>query len=317
MSKKIWERYKAKTYDPKNGWDNDSAELLSLYHVAHTETALRIMNDGVCRAGLIFDESKLNKRRLLVNWLSPNIWNDGSRYGNIGFITKMEKLAASKRFYWVETMPRYKPVAIRILITDKIHDDLTQYYPETDEGPLRYDEDAELYYWNPKYTLELMLEEDIDLADFEGLRIFNHHAEMCCIDPENCKELKLDSTRAIGRFIAAVLANDLPVHKRFFRKKKNDKFKPSEVLADAGDYIMGRIYHLGTKVNGHIKSTDADAPLYMKAALNFLYRRDLKAFNSFACLFNTQQDFLDILADLIAETFQLSSSEEFSKAFDD
>jgi hypothetical protein len=54
-------------------------------HVAHFSSALDILGDKTIRAGLVYDESKLNKDRILVGWLSPNHWGDGFRYGTVLF----------------------------------------------------------------------------------------------------------------------------------------------------------------------------------------------------------------------------------------
>ncbi|MHC2801176.1 hypothetical protein ACVMII_000922 [Bradyrhizobium diazoefficiens] len=60
-------------------------KLDRIYHVTHTNSALRILDDREVGKRLISDESVLNKTRTTVVWLSPDFWNDGFRYGNVRF----------------------------------------------------------------------------------------------------------------------------------------------------------------------------------------------------------------------------------------
>ena len=59
---KEWEAYKFK--------GNDEEELDVVRHVVHLPTARRIIEDGRIKAGLIYDESRLNTSRLSVVWVS-------------------------------------------------------------------------------------------------------------------------------------------------------------------------------------------------------------------------------------------------------
>jgi hypothetical protein len=116
----------------------DGQLLETVYHVVHVPVARRIL-DGHLRAGLIYDESRLQKSRICVTWLSANTWVFGSIYGNVQFAFPWNK-QIRKRCYWVEAMTRYNPHAYRILLTDR---DLSgskharEYDPESSKGPLR------------------------------------------------------------------------------------------------------------------------------------------------------------------------------------
>ena len=59
--------------------------LDKVYHVVHVPTVRRILEDRRLKAGLIYDESKLRKSRIAVNWFSANTWGRGSIYGNVQF----------------------------------------------------------------------------------------------------------------------------------------------------------------------------------------------------------------------------------------
>ena len=69
-------------------------------------------------SSLVWDESKLKNTRTCIAWLSPNLWVNGSFYGNIKFGFDWEELIDGKKFYWVEAIP-YSTPAYRILITNK------------------------------------------------------------------------------------------------------------------------------------------------------------------------------------------------------
>ena len=76
--------------------------LRSISHVTHLDPAWRIFQAKELTAGLVFDESILRKKRILVTWLSPNDWADGYRYGNVRFTFDFRALVESLRCYWVE-----------------------------------------------------------------------------------------------------------------------------------------------------------------------------------------------------------------------
>jgi len=123
---KEWQEFKVKK--TRKGAEVCS-KLEEIFHVTHLEAAHRILVDGRLHAGLVFDESRLNKERILVNWLSPNYWHRGSRYGNVQFSFDFSQLIEGKRFYWVEVMRKYRPKACRILITDEEYTGrLEEYY---------------------------------------------------------------------------------------------------------------------------------------------------------------------------------------------
>ena len=79
----------------------NSTPFTKVHHVTHVDTGLKILKDQLIRPALISDKSVLNTERILVNWLSPNHWNDGYLYGNVRFAFDMETLMKDKRVYWV------------------------------------------------------------------------------------------------------------------------------------------------------------------------------------------------------------------------
>jgi hypothetical protein len=59
-----WERFTIRTLKP--------VELTTVRHVAHVSSARRVVEDGRIKAGLVYDESRLNKSRISVVWVSAN-----------------------------------------------------------------------------------------------------------------------------------------------------------------------------------------------------------------------------------------------------
>src|SRR6266566_2491650 len=114
-----WQKFKVGKISAKPNFTNpDCQPLHEIYHVAHIPVAVEILRTGCLTPRLVYDKSKLNQRRITVIWLSPNLWNAGSRYGNVQFVFDWKRLVEGnrKRFYWVEAV-NYNPEACRILIT--------------------------------------------------------------------------------------------------------------------------------------------------------------------------------------------------------
>src|SRR5438132_10219218 len=122
MAKKPWQRFSVGSPSTRpNRTEPARTPFDQVWHVTHLSNALAIIPAGIILSRLIHDESILNTRRLLVNWVSPNHWNPGYRYGNVAFNFNWPQLIENKNYYWVEVM-NYSPKACRILITDTDYD---------------------------------------------------------------------------------------------------------------------------------------------------------------------------------------------------
>lgn len=204
MAKPPWKRF---AVGKPGAFANDCRSLTTVSHVAHLETASRIIEDGRVRADLVFDESKLKKRRIRVVWLSPNDWTNagGFRYGNIRFTFRWESLIKGKSFFWVEHMT-YQPEACRILVTDREHmKKLEPYDPTSGDGPWWHAPDGN-HYWNGNYTLEIMFESDIDLKDAKDVDFVRHHPNRCSIDWRTCPFKRVSADIAGARLLAGLTA---------------------------------------------------------------------------------------------------------------
>lgn len=239
----------------------DCQRLTKVSHVAHLEPAHRIVVEGKVRAGLVFDESKLNKERILVTWLSPNEWKEGYRYGSIRFVFDWLTLYKEHRAYWVEsiTLPKGGE-ACRILLTKNDYsnkpDLLIPYDPKVGNGPWWFDETSGAHYWNGKYGLEFMVEHDIETSELRELNYVWHHPEQCSIDFRNCPERGLSGHQAGGRFLAQLAAS-------------KSTFPPSVSYKDSIGYASVAIGSINTgKFEGDLSPEHPGSPAIARALLN-------------------------------------------------
>lgn len=203
-----WDDYKIKIPKPGERGDNVSV-LEEINHVVHPAAARRILEDGKIRAGIVYDESRMNKTRHQVVWLSANTWSNGSIYGTVQFTFPWEKIIEGRRMYWVEAMSYTNP-AYRLLVTNKDVSHLTfltPYDPAVDKGPVRHR--GGTWYWNHKYTSEFMVDTDFDLADCIGFKGILHKKDGCRIYGWSCAEREVLHFITGGRMLAFVLSGGM------------------------------------------------------------------------------------------------------------
>jgi hypothetical protein len=199
-----WGRFK---FDIGVGYSN---ELTTVRHVAHVPFARRIVEDDRIKAGLVYDQSRLNRSRISVAWVSANTWVLGSIYGTVEFQFAWADLVAGQKIYWVEAM-NYRPNAYRLLLSKRdIPAGLIKpYSPAKDKGPLQLKDGK--YYWNDAYTSEFMIEDDLSLNRCTGLDFVPHHQVYCrpfgnvCGDRQNQPTPELTG----GRMLSFILSNGL------------------------------------------------------------------------------------------------------------
>jgi hypothetical protein len=198
-----WDRFK---FD--DGW-----ELATVRHIAHVPSARRIIEDGRIKAGLVYDQSRLNKSRISVAWVSANTWSLGSIYGTVEFQFSWDELVGLQNIYWIEAITHYRPPAFRLLLSSrKIQSELiTPYDPVKDQGPLRYKDGK--WYWNGRFTSEFMIEDDLSLDRCTGLDFVRHNADICGPFGSECEDRQKQPSpwRTGGRILSFILGNNLHV----------------------------------------------------------------------------------------------------------
>lgn len=220
MKKQEWSKYKV------NESFGCCKPLDKIYHVCHTRNAVNIVSEGKIKADLVYDESKLNKDRTLVCWLSPNVWDGagGSRYGNVGFEFDWKDICDDMNYYWVEVID-YSPKALRILVTDQDYDGkLDSYDPESKNGPWWYNRKEDQHYWNGIYCLEIMVERDLSMSEIIGVDFVSHHQHRCNLRSP-CNEK--GNTWLIGGslFIAGIVRQNIKHRLPKFYKTNDDEIE--------------------------------------------------------------------------------------------
>lgn len=233
-----WTKFKVGKISTRRNWTNpDCVPFDTISHVAHLHVAQRIMQDQSIKSALVSDESKLNTKRILVSWLSPNDWGGagGFRYGNVRYTYNFESLIAGKNYYWVEDMA-YGIAACRILVTNLDRSNLlTPYDPTIGDGPWWYKTEGKTHYRNGEKCLEFMFEEDLGVADAVALDFVAHSPDKCCISPRDCPDLGKSKGKSACRFLAFLLSShcNLPKH-LFTDKHRTSRFFNDDYLYDFG-----------------------------------------------------------------------------------
>lgn len=305
MSEAPWQKFKVD--DGASRWS--CQPLTSVSHVSHVPTALRIVEDSTLRADLVFDESKLNTHRIRVVWLSPNEWARGYRYGNVRFTYDWARLVAGKRYYWVESIA-YGIEACRILVTETDWSGLLdEYDPERGDGPWWQKDDA--HFWNGDYTLEVMIEGDLRLADATNIDFVTHNDMQCCNDYRTCPYLGVSARDGGAELVATLAARrekfELP---GFVVEGPSGQILPGPALELALDRL---VRHCGVMKIGNwgtVRRADPAAQPLARAVLGILGKRtDTSGVESLAVLFADLGELLFSIADVIAKAVCLSDAD--------
>lgn len=280
--------------------------LDEVYHVTHIKSAQRIVQDGMIKRGLVYDESRLNTTRTTVNWVSPNFWHNGFRYGTVKFSYNWASLAFTKNIYWVEAMTGYSPHACRFIISNVKLDNTLPYLMPYDsingDGPLR--RIGKDWYWNTKYTLEIMLDEDLNLADCTNLDFVDHHKDFCNERRVDCPEKKFSTQKAGAYMMAFIIGSGHNVLDHCLI----DPARPSHLKTqiEGGLAYLWLPLSINAKYKGIITQT-GDAREILQNSL-VLYGNQMDARAKKLCeLLSGEPQFEQALTDLIASHFGFSS----------
>jgi len=312
-----WERFKVGRVSTRSNWTNsDCTPARTVSHVTHIEPSITILREGKIRAGLVFDKSKLNTKRILVSWLSPNDWAGagGFRYGNIRFTYDWRSLIEDKKSYWVESVA-YKIRACRILITDMDRgSELDLYDPCIPNGPWWHDKANVQHYFNMDYCLEFMFEEDLIVNKHTRLDFVNHNDRYCSIhrnNPSNCKDLGRSAYHAQDIFLASVVAQSIRLKGMRLTKKEGDDTVPDLSLTTAFSslwlYLSEAVKRRGS-CGGSVTTDDKLAIPLARAVLNaYAYKHN--EIYSLSSLFKSKEDLMYSCAKVTAKNFRLSNWE--------
>jgi len=269
MSKRPWRKFSIGRPSDRSSWtEPDCQPLVSVAHVAHVPTALRIAEDRRLRADLVFDKSKLNTERIRVVWLSPNDWDGagGFRYGNVRFHFDWATLVQGKRSYWIESIA-YGVAACRILLTDTDYSStLDVYDPTVGDGPWWESPSGE-HYWNGEYCLEVMVEDDLELALATAVDFVKHHAKRCNIDYKTCGYCGTSRDKGGAEFIAAMVSRFPSLNLPGLVVDNGTGPRPGWSLDGAVSTLLRRIGKVSAGVAGSVGRSDASARALARAVL--------------------------------------------------
>jgi len=246
---------KFKVYGQKG--KSGCSELEEISHVAHIKNAVSILKSNQIKTSLVYDHSILNKDRILVCWLSPNVWN-GYRYGSVRFRFKTEEILKQFKYvYWVEKIDKYNPTACRILFTNNDYSafgKLVPYDIVEKNGPIWFDFITNKFYWNSSITLELMFEDSIKLNNCK-IDFVNHHHLYCNLSNQSCREKKVSIAEVKALFLANVISSRVDLvgydfkfpkkndfindgKKRILDQFSNEQCKGSLIFGDVSSYAL-------------------------------------------------------------------------------
>lgn len=297
-------------------FENPSCQpLRSVWHVTHVPTALWIVEERRLRADLVFgkSKSKLDTKRIRVVWLSPNDWSNsgGFRSGNIRFRFDWAALIERKISYWVEEVPDRQIPTARILLTDAGRTiDLERYDPSAHDGPWWVSPLGE-HYWNGQCSLEVLVEDDIDLAQVTEIDFVRHHADLCRI-AAGCRWQGMLPEQAGAQFVAALVSRGMSLDLPGFRLDAARGATPSDSLIAATRKLVFRCQVNDDAARGLIKSTDVAAPSFARAVLasygNVMINDD---FAVLARQFRSVTDLQDAIVSAIASASEIPELAEF------
>jgi hypothetical protein len=307
ISQESWAHYSVGVRSKKKNWVNPDCQGLSLVsHVTHVSNALEVLRAGGIKPQLIYDESRLNTKRVLVVWLSPNDWSGagGFRYGNIAFNLDWEKLIENKRFYWIGAM-QYTPRACRILITEKDRDEkLKPYLPGEGDGPWWANEENDKHYWNGDYCLEFMLEGEIPLSAISELRFVRHHQVRCSISPGSCPDRGHGRDHGAARLLAGAC------DRRLLSGRPEvwlEDEKPKPCLIYAWEQLHARLCKGIEKWDGAVQAGSEKGAAVARAGMGALCDLSAKDRKFLFGLFDSEEAVIEACAAVLEDDLDLKS----------
>ena len=281
----------------------DYEKMKYVYHVTHIDSAASVIEKRGIRAGLVYDESRLNTERTLVTWLSPNQWKDGYRYGNVAFCYDFEReIAKGMNYYWVGVAD-YKPAAARILITDQDHDSyLSHYDPRKSTGPWRIQEDGS-HQRDCRITLEFMLESSLDV-DKASIEFVKHHPSFCTNDAPNCPDRGRKPSNAAAIWLAIIAGRENQLTQWALQIKDHDKIRANENIFGAWEIIAAEVQKVVFKGEIAIEQRPAVA----RAIFAAYGRQNLDDFASLCSLYPNPDLCKKDLVEILEHVTNLSSA---------
>lgn len=313
-----WAKYAVGKPSTRHNWVEPACTpCAEVSHVSHVESALRIVEAGAIRQGLVFDESRLNTERILVTWLSPNHWTNGFRYGNVRFTFDFAQLVEGKNYYWVEDITSYSPVACRILITSNDHSSrLSAYDPTKPNGPWWFDISRKRHYYNNNYCLEFMVEDDQSIRKATSVDFVAHHSNYCSIhrtSPRSCGERGMNEGEGGGRFLMMAAGRRIDLS-ALNKSLITDDGALSRQVKNAIGWIARAIRKVDYQ--GKVGATTDTGRAVARAVLNALAINQRDEAHLLASLFRSEERLLEAIADVVGDSLCWEDIDDIRRALE-
>jgi hypothetical protein len=310
---KEWLEFKVGKVSTQTNWTNKDCQPFStITHTTHIEMFFNMLDDGAILPRLVYDESKLNTKRILVVWLSPNTWGVGYRYGTIQLELDWTLLIKDMRIYWVERITKYKINALRILLTDQNRDtEFEEYNPEDRTGPWWYDKESDVHYFNGKYCLEIMVERSIPLKQIKGFQFVNHHRAWCSRypkQPTKCSELGINSHKSSISVLAQILKRGIICNENYLLDTRVDLLQSGNPFKDAAEFLFYRLKD-AEKGSGHLTKDDEAAFPVFQSIMDSISRGDKESYVPLIKLFKSFDEIKLVFKTQVQTCFSMSNEE--------
>ena len=305
-----WNTYRCSVRPDPNRPSDSAAELSTVHHIVHLPAARRILEDRRIQAGLVYDESNLNRSRIRVTWLSANDWYYGSFYGNVQFTFDWTDIVDGQDFYWVEAMTQYSPTAFRFLLSDRDISrlpDIEPYDPCSDKGPVRRRKNK--WFWNGRLTSEFMLEADISLKKCTAVKFVSHHPAVCRMHRGACKYRDSSQETTAGILLAFILGFGIRSTNSALIEKNDDQSTALTHEAEQGIRGLWRTLAAKRKYFSGPISTEQSAETILVGALALYGMERLDEAKELISQFKSQDVFSEALVDLVKVHFRLEDYE--------
>ncbi|MGI3901083.1 MAG: hypothetical protein ACRYGP_17405 [Janthinobacterium lividum] len=243
--------------------------LLAVHHGTHLKAAGRIAEDERIASDLVADGRLASTREKFV-FTTPKRWPDGNRYGSFEFELDWLHVIKGRQLYWVESLAGYEVPVFRILASRKDVSALpvVPYDPVADQGPVRLV--GTEWYWARDHAAEILLDEDVPLADINTLSFAKHDDKRCSQRPGgSCPEAgAANSWHSHAALMSMLLGRRLTSLDKLL--VQNGKFSPGafNALGWLWFYLGGVRSRTGPLAN------DAQAADLLRSALLLLHAGD-------------------------------------------
>jgi hypothetical protein len=209
-------------------------------------------------------------------------------------------LVEERHAYWVESVHRYSPHAVRILLTNNEYD-FPPYDPTLRDGPWWQSTKTGRHYYNNEYTLEILIDEHLSLRRATRLAFVTHHDHYCSNRDDTCPERGMDSVTASGRFLSRLITEDLAKHAAPLLTTDD---QPTKELQFAWERLA-RAITSEYRPKGRITANDKLAPALARAIIGAHARGDTKDVKQLRALFKTKQDLAMAAQSCVENAFDL------------